>query len=304
MTVYDCCPFWNENDLYELRLNQHWDFVDKFIVTEVGETHTGNKKPFNFDHDRFEKYKSKIIYNKFDSFEEEIKKHPELLDNHSVYDRTANGQYTPDWIRDHFQGNYPMKILKDLDAQDSDIVYFSSIDEILNEEAFTKGISILSNKGLYPLQSHGQSVMDTHGKQVLTRPSFGFVLDLYVFKFNLFCKAIPVAQMTEISFLRKVLPSTSRSMALCTHADIPQGGWHFSWLDNEEGKKVLQKQKNWAHSRDVLPDQKVKYTHTNVDEALERLFIDYEVEKVPLNSETHPSFLMNNLDKYKGYIYE
>ena len=146
MTVYDCCPFWNENDLYELRLNQHWDFVDKFILTEAGETHTGNKKPFNFDHDRFEKYKSKIIYNKFDSFEEEIKKHPELLDNHSVYDRSANGQYTPDWIRDHFQGNYPMKILKDLDAQDSDIVYFSSIDEILNEEAFTKGINILSDK--------------------------------------------------------------------------------------------------------------------------------------------------------------
>ena len=201
MTVYDCCPFWNENDLYELRLNQHWDFVDKFIVTEVGETHTGNKKPFNFDHDRFEKYKSKIIYSKFNSFEEEINNNTYLLDNYSVHDRSAKGQNTTDWIRDHFQGNYPMKILKDLDAQDSDIVYFSSIDEILNEEAFTKGISILSNKGLYPLQSHGQSVMDTHGKQVLTRPSFGFVLDLYVFKFNLFCKAIPVAQMTEISFL-------------------------------------------------------------------------------------------------------
>ena len=81
MTVYDCCPFWNENDLYELRLNQHWDFVDKFIVTEVGETHTGNKKPFNFDHDRFEKYKSKIIYNKFESFEEEINNNTYLLES-------------------------------------------------------------------------------------------------------------------------------------------------------------------------------------------------------------------------------
>ena len=61
MTVYDCCPFWNENDLYELRLNQHWDFVDKFIVTEVGETHTGNKKPFNFDHDRFESISQRLF---------------------------------------------------------------------------------------------------------------------------------------------------------------------------------------------------------------------------------------------------
>ena len=114
----------------------------------------------------------------------------------------------------------------------------------------------------------------------------------------------PVAMITEVSTIKKILPSTMRALALHTHDDIPDAGWHFSWLDDAEGKKVLQKQKNWAHSRDVLPNQKVKYTHTNVDEALERLFIDYEVEKVPLNSETHPSFLMNNLDKYKGYIYE
>ena len=86
MTVYDCTLFWNENDLYELRLNQHWSFVDKFIVVEAGETHTGNKKSFNFDHKRFEKYKSKIIYATFDSFQEEILKHSELLDKHSICD--------------------------------------------------------------------------------------------------------------------------------------------------------------------------------------------------------------------------
>jgi len=32
MAVYDCCLFFNENDIYEIRLNQHWDFVDKFIA--------------------------------------------------------------------------------------------------------------------------------------------------------------------------------------------------------------------------------------------------------------------------------
>jgi hypothetical protein len=44
--------FFNENDIFEIRLNQHWDFVDKFIVVEAGETHTGLKKPYNFDHER------------------------------------------------------------------------------------------------------------------------------------------------------------------------------------------------------------------------------------------------------------
>ena len=72
MAVYDCFPFFNENDLLEIRINQHWDFVDKFIITEAGETHTGKPKPFNFDHERFEQYKSKVIYRTFDSFETEI----------------------------------------------------------------------------------------------------------------------------------------------------------------------------------------------------------------------------------------
>ena len=53
MKVYDLSMFFNENDLYELRLNQHWDFVDKFIVVESREAHTGYRKPFNLDHDRF-----------------------------------------------------------------------------------------------------------------------------------------------------------------------------------------------------------------------------------------------------------
>ena len=95
-----------------------------------------------------------------------------------------------------------------------------------------------------------------------------------------------------------------RALALHTHDDIPDAGWHFSWLDDAGGKKVLQKQKNWAHSRDILPNQKVKYTHTEIDEALNRLFIDYKAEKIIMSEKTHPSFLMNNLDKYKGYIYE
>tara|TARA_R110002020_G_scaffold65002_1_gene171981 strand:- start:365 stop:1309 length:945 start_codon:yes stop_codon:yes gene_type:complete len=305
MTVYDCTLFWNENDLYELRLNQHWEFVDKFIVVEAGETHTGNKKSFNFDHKRFEKYKSKIIYAKFNSFQEEIQKYPELLDNHSVYDRSPNGQYTEDWIRDHFQGNYPVKVLKDVGAEDDDIVYISALDEILNDQAFTKGKDfLLNNKDLHPLKVGNKTALDVNHQPILMRPSFGFMLDMYVFKFNLFCKSLGVAEMTQFSFLKKLLPSTIRSIGLYTHPNMENAGWHFSWLDDEEGKKVLQKQKNWAHSRDVLPNQKVKYTHTNIDEALERLFIDYEVEKVPLSPETHPSFLMNNLDKYKGYIYE
>ena len=146
MAVYDCCMFLNENDLYELRLNQHWDFVDKFIVLEAGETHTGLKKPFNFDKKRFEKYSEKLIYKTFNSFEEEIPKNTNLLDQFTVNDRSAQGQATDDWIRDHFQGNYLFKILLEEDARDDYLILISCLDEIISERGFKEAMKLFEDK--------------------------------------------------------------------------------------------------------------------------------------------------------------
>jgi hypothetical protein len=68
--TWDCCNFLNENDLLEIRVNQHWDHVDHFIILEAGQTHTGMPKPFLFDKQRFEKYSSKIIYETIDTVDE------------------------------------------------------------------------------------------------------------------------------------------------------------------------------------------------------------------------------------------
>jgi|ETNvirnome_6_100_1030635.scaffolds.fasta_scaffold00022_3 beta-1,4-mannosyl-glycoprotein beta-1,4-N-acetylglucosaminyltransferase len=306
MAVYDCFPFFNENDLLEIRLNQHWDYVDKFIVTEAGETHTGLKKPFNFDHERFKKYDSKIIYHQIKDFRKEIQEvGAEVLDNYSLRDRSQNGQFTDDWVRDHFQGNYPVKILKELGAKDTDITYFSAVDEILSDQGFKEGIARFVNKDeMYELKSGGEKVHSQNNQPVLIRPTFGFFLDTYVYKFNLFCKKISVAQMTEFSVLKQMLPSTMRGMSMGTHPSVDNAGWHFTFMDNTDGDRVLQKQKSWAHSRDVIPGQKVKFTHTTKKEALERLFEDLKVTKVPITEQSHPKYLIDNLEKYKDYICE
>ena len=38
------------------------------------------------------------------------------------------------------------------------------------------------------------------------------------------------------------------------------------------------------------------------EESLKRLFLDYEVKKVDITEQTHPKYLIDNLDKYKNYI--
>ena len=150
----------------------------------------------------------------------------------------------------------------------------------------------------------GEKVHSQNNQPVLIRPTFGFFLDTYVYKFNLFCKKISVAQMTEFSVLKQMLPSTMRGMSMGTHPSVDNAGWHFTFMDNTDGDRVLQKQKSWAHSRDVIPGQKVKFTHTTKKEALERLFEDLKVTKVPITEQSHPKYLIDNLEKYKDYICE
>jgi len=60
--IYDCFLFFNENDLLEVRLHELDSVVDYFIIVESEYTFTQKKKSINFDHERFAKFKDKIIY--------------------------------------------------------------------------------------------------------------------------------------------------------------------------------------------------------------------------------------------------
>lgn len=292
MTVYDCTMFFQENDLFEIRLNVHWDFVDKFIVVEAGETHTGLPKPFRFDHKRFEKYSSKIIYCKFDSFEQEMKAHPYLLDNVALANRGPMFE-TKDWTRDRFQYNYIAKALFDAGAQDDDIVYISCLDELIRKETFEHCLPAFKNKLIvYP-----------NG----LRPIFFLQLDLYAYKFNLLHKPWQehiASTLTEAGNFRRILPATLREKRVMTHPLVPNAGWEFTFLDKGDGEMVLEKQRSWAHSRDRYPGRKVKFDHTNKEEAVQRLFDDYQPMLVDITEQSHPKYIVDNLDKFQNFIYK
>lgn len=291
MTVYDCCMFLNENDLYEIRLNQHWDFVDKFIVVEAGETHTGLKKPLRFDHERFKKYADKIIYVSFDSFEEEMKKYPHLLDKDALKDRGPNIA-SEDWTRDHFQANYLYKVLCDQGAKDDDIVYVSCLDEIIKKEAFEEAAKLFKE----------QPGTFMNG----LRPVFGFHYYLYAYKFNLLHRhwTDHVAGMIcEFYNLKILLPATIRTRSIATHPHIKDAGWHFTFLDGTDGEMVLEKQRSWAHSRDKYPGKKDKFDNQTKEEALQRFAEDYPVQLVEITAATHPKYIIDNLDKLQNFVY-
>ena len=45
--LIDCFTFFNEKELLEFRIKLLYDKVDKFVITEANETHSGLKKKYN-----------------------------------------------------------------------------------------------------------------------------------------------------------------------------------------------------------------------------------------------------------------
>ncbi len=107
--IYDCVLFFNEPELLEIRLNELYDHVDKFVVVETIENFQGKLKPLYFEENRhlFKKFNDKII--------------------HIVLKERVN---TSDpWERKAFQRNQILRGLKE--CANHDIVLLSDMDEIV-----------------------------------------------------------------------------------------------------------------------------------------------------------------------------
>jgi beta-1,4-mannosyl-glycoprotein beta-1,4-N-acetylglucosaminyltransferase len=298
MAVYDCCLFFNENDIFEIRLNQHWDFVDKFVVVEAGETHTGLKKPLNFDHERFRPYADKIEYRSFDSFKDAIREFPEYYDelDAMVHD------FKLEWVRDNFQGNFCFKVLRDLGAQDDDIVLLSPPDEMIRREAFEIARARFDTTERF-------DVSDSSGRVTVSgiRPIFQFCMRFYVFKFNLLVSEQEVQPIiTQYGNHKKIFPSLARNTNISTHPPIPNGGWHFSYADDTDGERVLTKMKSWAHATD--PGRGIngarRMDAATTLEAVEILTNEFNMQVVPIARGTHPDYIVDNQERFANYIFK
>ena len=66
MKIFDCFMYFDEEIVLDLRLNTLNEYVDYFIIVESSFTHKGDKRKLKFNHDKFSKFKDKIIYIVYD----------------------------------------------------------------------------------------------------------------------------------------------------------------------------------------------------------------------------------------------
>lgn len=311
--IYDCFPFWQENDLVEIRINQHWPYVEKFIIVEADVTHAGIKKPFNFDEERFEKYKEKIIYVKVEDLDNELAKHPDI--DCAVGNHCRGNQMT--YRRDQFQCNYAVTALRKLNLQDDDIALVSAADEILNESAFKQAFEYFQDpQREYTAYDFVGSQHMSHkverGSVILekVRPIIWFEPQLFIYKLNLLFNdphSIKHATgvMTEYSNFSIMMPDTMRLLCATTHPPIKNAGWHFSYMDDTlDGQKLLAKMHSWSHCDDLLPTGKRRADLSSMEEAIEQIVKEFDL-KIPdsvVSIEDHPKFLLENIDRYQNYL--
>lgn len=115
MKVFDCCMFFNELDMLDLRFNVLNDVVDYFVVVEAGMTHSGQSKPYTF----WEAYEA----GRFDAFKDKL-----------IYARLPELQGTNAWERERFHRAHISNVLR-FNAAPEDWVIVGDADEIAHPEA-------------------------------------------------------------------------------------------------------------------------------------------------------------------------
>lgn len=131
MKIIDGFTFYNELDLLEMRFEELYEVVDKFILVEATTTHIGNPKELFFynNKDRYAKYSDKIV--------------------HVIVDDMPKSDNP--WVPEKFQRNAINRGLSSIELSDTDLITICDVDEIpdaktlkyLKENQPQKAVSLL-----------------------------------------------------------------------------------------------------------------------------------------------------------------
>jgi len=163
--LYDSFMFSNEEDLLLLRIVEGLQYVEKFIIIESRETHSGYKKPLyssssptNKAKKIFEIYKYKIIHHVIDEFPKKVQDYPKdmvqvILDHRP--ETKNNEKILLNWLREGYQRSVVSNYIG-LDKNNlTDIFIISDLDEIPDYKKISEKIKINDFNILYEKINYG-----------------------------------------------------------------------------------------------------------------------------------------------------
>lgn len=292
MQVIDTFPFNKDFMTLEIRLNELWDTVDKFIIVESKYSHTGEVKPLYLKESihLFDKYKEKII----------------LISNIKNF-KTKNPR-----VREAYQRKLIDFEINKLMLEPNDLVIHSDCDEIPKATAI-KQIKSNYKKGNFILELDGYSYyLNTYtGKwarcTVTSYDKFKGVLRarqnifisqaIYQQRIKLPLIRVPDYWITNLGILR-FFPIIKYNPNLIL---IKNAGWHFNnlFLVND----LMSKLKFSSHTE--LMTKEEKYLDINYIQNMRSESRDFQtgnkLKKVEID-DSFPLYVTNNIRKYHDFI--
>ena len=297
MKIFDCFMYFDEETVLDLRLNILDKYVDYFVIVESSFTHKGDKRDLKFNHQKFKKFKDKLIYITYDEEPLEITKNQV---NEKDDNTIKSWKYIENAIlRENGQRN---QILKGLEfAKNDDLILISDVDEIPNLENFDPS--------------------NIPEKIIL------FKQDMFYYKFNL---KLPNLEWTGTKGCKKKFLKSPQWLRNIKDRKYPfyrldtffsdtkyidikiisNGGWHFSNL--KTASEIEFKLKSYLHHREFdenplsveeinsLIKSKQAIYDLRVDKRVNKIGDGSKLEKYP--TEKLPKFLQDNLNNYKEWI--
>ena len=287
--------YFDEEVVLDVRLNTLDKYVDYFVIVESSFTHKGDNKNLMFNHNKFEKFKNKIIYLVYDKQPKGI----EVVNENDSEDEKSRKYILNAALRENGQRNFIQNGLNK--AENNDIILISDVDEIPNlSEVNFNNISekiIMFHQDMFyykfDLKIPNLLWTGTRGcrKKYLLSPQWlRNVKDRKYFPFRI-----------DILFSEKKYSSIKF---------ISNGGWHFSNIKTAE--EIEHKLKSYLHHREFDEQSLSVEEIQNIIEnkkAIYDLKVDKRVNKigdgsklVKIKFEKLPIYIQQNKHNYMKWL--
>ena len=288
--------YFDEEVVLDVRLNSLDKYVDYFVIVESNFTHKGDGRDLKFNHNKFDKFKNKIIYLVYDKQLKGI----ETVNKNDSESEKSRKYILNAALRENGQRNFIQDGLNK--AEDNDIILISDVDEIPN----------LSEVNLNNINE----------KIIM------FQQDMFYYKFDL---KVPDFVWTGTKSCRKkdlLSPQWLRNVKDRKYSPfridilfskkkyssikfIGNGGWHFSNIKTAE--EIEHKLKSYLHHREFdeqsLTVEEIKNIIENkqaiydlkVDKRVNKIgngskLVKFEFDKLPIYIQQNKHNLMKWLD--------
>ena len=287
--------YFDEEVVLDVRLNTLDKYVDYFVIVESSFTHKGDNKNLMFNHNKFEKFKNKIIYLVYDKQPKGI----EAVNENDSEDEKSRKYILNAALRENGQRNFIQNGLNK--AENNDIILISDVDEIPNlSEVNFNNISekiIMFHQDMFyykfDLKIPNLLWTGTRGcrKKYLLSPQWlRNVKDRKYFPFRI-----------DIIFSEKKYSNIKF---------ISNGGWHFSNI--KTAKEIEHKLKSYLHHREFDQQSLSVEEIQNIIEnkkAIYDLKVDKRVNKigdgsklVKIKFEKLPIYIQQNKHNYMKWL--